>query len=160
MILGFSIYTWIHTLLSLVAIVAGFVVLLGLFASRRRDGWAAIFLAAAVLTSATGFGFPFTGFVPSHWVGVVALLLLVPTILAFYLFRLAGPWRFIYAVGAVANLNFLDFVLIVQLFLKVPSLHALAPTQSEPAFAVVQLVATVLFVVLAVVASIRFRPAA
>jgi hypothetical protein len=160
MILGLSAYAWVHTLLSLVAIVAGFAVLFGLFDSRRREGWAAIFLATAALTSATGFGFAFTTFRPSHWIGAIALVLLVPTILAFYLFRLAGVWRLIYTVGAVANLFFLVFVLIAQLFLKIPSLHALAPTQSEPAFAITQLAVTVIFVFLAILTAIRFRPAA
>jgi len=49
------------------------------------------------------------------------------------------------------------FVLIVQLFQKVPALKAIAPTQSEAPFKVTQLVALVLFVVLASFAAIRFR---
>jgi hypothetical protein len=44
------------------------------------------------------------------------------------------------------------FVLIVQAFLKVPLLNALAPTQTEPPFLITQVVILALFVVLTVLA--------
>jgi len=157
MFLGLSTLTWVHTLLSLAGIVAGIVVLAGLLSSRRRDGWSALFLASAVATSATGFLLPAAAFGPSHWVGVISLAVLAIAILARYGFGLAGVWRRIYAVGAVVALYFLVFVAVAQLFGKVPALHALAPTQSEPPFAMAEGAVLVLFVVLAVAAAIKFR---
>jgi hypothetical protein len=50
-------------------------------------------------------------------------------------------------------------VRVVQLFLKVPALKALAPTQTEPPFVVTQLLVLLTFVVLGVFAVRRFKPA-
>jgi hypothetical protein len=150
-------YTIVHVVLSLVGIGAGFVVLAGLFASKRLDGWTALFLATTVATSVTGFGFPFEHVLPSHVVGVVSLVVLAAAILARYARHLAGAWRWIYVVGAVVALYLNVFVLIVQLFLKVPALKAMAPTQSEPPFLIAQLVVMVLFLVLGTGAVRRFR---
>jgi hypothetical protein len=160
MFLGLSTLTWVHTLLSLVGIACGIVVVRGLFSSQRLDGWTALFLASAVAASATGFALPAVSFGPSHWVGVISLVVLALAILARYGRHLAGGWRPIYAVGAVLALYFLVFVGVAQLFAKVPALHALAPTQAEPPFAIAEGAVLVLFVVLAVAAAIKFRPQA
>lgn len=138
-------WTGFHTWLSLIAIVTGFVVVLDLIAGRERRGWALVFLATAVATSATGFGFPFTGVLPSHIVGIVALLVLAATLLARYHFHRAGHWHWIYIVGAVISLWLLAFVAVAQAFAKVSALKALAPTQSEPPFAIAQLAVLALF---------------
>ncbi|MCS0496418.1 hypothetical protein NVS89_15035 [Ancylobacter sp. MQZ15Z-1] len=138
-------WTGFHTWLSLIAIVTGFVLLSDLIGGRDRPGWTAVFLATAVGTSATGFGFPFTGVLPSHIVGIVALLVLAVTLPARYHFHRAGFWNAIYAVGVVISLYLLVFVGVAQAFGKVPALHALAPTQSEPPFAIAELVVLVLF---------------
>ncbi len=159
MMFGMTIYTLVHVVLSLVGIGSGVVVLFGLLASRRLDGWTALFLVTTVATSATGFGFPFDHLLPSHVVGIVSLVVLAVAIVARYGRHLAGAWRWIYVAGAVIGLYLNVFVLIVQLFLKVPAVHALAPTQAEPPFAITQGVVLVLFVVLGLVAAIRFRPA-
>ena len=158
MLLGFSTFTWVHTILSLVAIVAGCVVVRALFASRTPGGWTTVYLAAAVLTSVTGFGFPFDRFAPSHWVGAVSLVLLAPAIVAYAIGGLAGPWRWIYAATQSLALFLLVFVLIAQLFMKVPALAALAPTQAEPPFAIAQGLNLLLFAAITVAAMIRFRP--
>jgi len=50
------------------------------------------------------------------------------------------------------------FVGVVQAYEKVPVLKALAPTQSEPPFAITQLVVLIMFVLLTIIATIRFRP--
>lgn len=150
-------FTIVHVVLSLVGIGSGFVVVFGLFASKRLNGWTAIFLASTVATSVTGFGFPFDHLLPSHVVGVISLLVLAAAIVARYARHLAGAWRRIYVIGAVIALYLNVFVLIVQLFQKVPALKAMAPTQSEPPFLITQLVALALFVVLGAVAAIRFR---
>lgn len=157
MIFGMTTFTFAHVVISLVGIFSGFVVVFGLLTAKRLDGWTALFLATTVATSVTGFLFPFERFLPSHGVGIVSLLVLTVAIFARYARHLAGSWRWIYVVSAVISLYLNVFVLVVQLFLKVPGLNALAPTQSEPPFKFAQIVVVALFVVLAVVAAIRFR---
>ena len=154
-----QIYTIIHTLLSLVAIVTGFVVLFGLLGGDRLDGWTKWFLITAVATTVTAFFFPFHGVTPAIVVGIISLVLLAVAIVARYARHLAGHWRWIYVVCAMIALYLNVFVLVVQLFQKVPALKALAPTQTEPPFAVTQLVVLALFVLLTIIAAIRFRGA-
>ena len=151
-------FTQVHVVLSLIAIFAGLVVAFGLLAAKRLDGWTAFFLITTVLTSVTGFFFPFHGFTPAIGVGIVSLLVLAMAILARYGRKLAGPWRWIYVVTAMLALYLNVFVLIVQLFRKVAALKALALTQSEPPFMVAQLLTLVLFVLLTILAAIKFRP--
>ena len=153
-------YTFVHVLLSLVGIVSGFVVVFGLLALRRLDGWTALFLASTVAMSVTGFGFPFHRLMPSHIVGVISLVVLAVAIVARYARHLAGAWRWIYVVGAVLSLYLNFFVLIVQAFMKVPALKAMAPTQTEPPFVVAQVVALVMFVALGIAGTMRFHPEA
>jgi uncharacterized membrane protein SirB2 len=129
-----------------------------MFSSKRLDGWTALFLSTTVLTSVTGFPFPRDHVLPSHIVGVISLVVLAIAIFARYFRQLAGPWRWIYVVGAVVALYLNVFVLVVQAFLKVPFLNALAPTQSDPPFIVTQLVVLGVFVVLGVLAVRSFRP--
>ncbi len=152
------IYTIIHTLISLVAIFTGIVVLFGMLAGNRLDCWTQWFLTTAVLTTVTGFFFPFHGFTPAIGLGIISLPFLALTIFARYSKHLAGAWRWIFAIGAVICLYFNLFVLVVQLFEKVPALHAMAPTQTESPFKLTQLVVLMLSTVLAIVAVIRFQP--
>lgn len=153
------IYTILHTLISFVAIFTGLIVLFGMLAGERLDGWTKWFLITTVLTSVTGFFFPFHGFTPAHGVGIMSLLVLAVAIFARYPRQLAGAWRWIYVVTAVIALYLNVFVGVVQAFLKVPALHVMAPTQTEPPFKLTQLVVLALFIVLGIVAAIRFRPA-
>jgi len=159
MILGMTTFTFVHVVLSLIGIFSGFIVLLGLFAAKRLDGWTAMFLATTVLTTVTGFLFPFHRFLPSHGVGIVSLIVLAVAILARYALHLAGAWRRTYVVSAMIALYLNVFVLIAQAFQKVPALKSMAPTQSAPPFLVTQLVVMALFVVLTIVAARRFRNA-
>ena len=152
------VYTIIHTLISVVGIFTGLVVLFGMVAGERLDGWTKWFLITTVLTSVTGFFFPFHGFTPAYGVGIISLLVLAVAIYARYPRQLAGAWRWIYVVTAVIALYLNVFVAVVQAFLKVPALHAMAPTQAEPPFKLTQLVVLALFVLLGIVAAIRFRP--
>lgn len=151
-------FTLIHVAISLAGIVSGLVVARGLRHAQRLDGWTSLFLVTTILTSVTGFGFPSEHLLPSHIVGILSLAALALATFARYSRRLAGPWRATYVVGAVVALYFNVFVLIVQLFQKVPSLQALAPTQSEPPFLVAQCVALAAFVWLGIVGVSRFRP--
>jgi hypothetical protein len=155
---GLTLYTLVHVVISLVGIGSGLVVTYGLLTAKRLDTWTAIFLSTTVATSVTGFGFPFEHFLPSHAVGLLSIVVLAVTIPARYTLRLAGAWRAIYVIGAVVALYFNVFVLIVQAFLKVPALKAMAPTQSEPPFLLAQLVALVIFVAIGIAAVIRFHP--
>jgi hypothetical protein len=159
MILGMSTatYTVLHVVLSLLGIVSGFVVIFGLIRNRRLDSWTSVFLASTALTSITGFGFPFEHLLPAHKVGIVSLLVLAVTIPARYVFHLTGRWRSTYVVGAAIALYLNVFVFVVQAFLKVPALKALAPTQTEPPFVVAQLMVLAVFIALSVLAVKRFR---
>src|SRR2546430_12328398 len=151
-------YTIIHTLISLVAIFTGIVVLFGMLAGNRLDCWTKWFLITAVLTTVTGFFFPFHGFTPAIGLGIISLPFLAVTIFARYSKHLAGAWRWIYVIGAVICLYFNLFVLVVHLFEKIPALHTMAPTQTESPFKLTQLAVLVLSALLAIVAVIRFRP--
>jgi hypothetical protein len=151
-------YTIIHTLISLVGIFTGLVVLFELLACKRLDGWTKWSLITTVLTSVTGFFFPFHGFTPAIALGIMSLVVLAVAIFARYPRQLAGHWRWIYVVTAVIALYFNVFVLVVQTFEKIPALHAMAPTQTEPPFKLTQLVVLTIFVLLGIIAAIRFRP--
>jgi hypothetical protein len=153
-----SNFTKFHVLLSLVGIASGLVVMIGLLYRTWLDRWTALFLATTVLTSVTGFGFPFDHLLPSHKVGIISLIVLTVAIVALYAFRLAGAWRRIFVTCAGIALYLNVFVLVVQLFEKVPAFKAIAPTQKEPPFAIAQLAVLALFVLLTVLAAIRFRP--
>jgi hypothetical protein len=157
MILDIKTFTFIHVAISLVAIASGFIVLFGLISAKRFDGWPAFFLATTILTSVTGFGFPISGVTPGIVLGVISLLVLAVALYARYARRLAGIWRPVYVITAVIALYLNFFVLIAQSFQKVPALKALAPTQSEPPFAIAQLVALAAFVGLGFLATTRFR---
>jgi hypothetical protein len=152
-----EILTIVHVVISLIAIFSGLIVMFGLLRSKRLDRWTAIFLTITLATSATGFLFPFHGFTPAIGVGLISFGLLAVAIIARYAFRLAAAWRLIYVVTALLALYLNVFVLIAQLFQKVPSLKALAPTQSEPPFLVTQLIVLVAFVFFIVAAAIRFH---
>ncbi|WP_029558352.1 hypothetical protein [Xanthobacter sp. 91] len=151
--------TGLHTWISLIAIILGIPVTLALMRGERAGaGITAAFLALAFLTSATGFLFPFSGVKPSHVVGAIALLVVLVATYALYGAGRAGVWRPVYAAAAVASLYFLVFVAVAQAFAKVPALAALAPTQSEPPFAIAQGVVLLAFVIVGTLAA-RARPA-
>ena len=160
MILGMSLatFTLVHVILSLIGIFTGVVVLIGMLNANKLSGLTAVFLATTVLTSATGFLFPFDKLLPSHIVGIISLVVLAIAILALYVFRLAGSWRWIYVGSAVLSLYLNAFVAVVQAFLKIPFLNELAPTQKEPPFAIAQEVVLLAFVVLGILAARWFRP--
>jgi hypothetical protein len=162
MILGMSIatFTLAHVVLSLVGIVAGLVAVFALVGSRLLPGWTLLFLATTILTSVTGYFFPVDKILPSHVVGAISLVVLAIAVLALYGRRLAGSWRWIYVVAATTSLYLNVFVLVVQAFLKVDALKALAPTQSEPPFAIAQGIVFLGFVVVGILAVRRFRPEA
>ena len=162
MILGMSLatFTTVHVIISLIAIVSGILVMFGILGSNRMPGMTAIFLLFTILTSVTGFLFPFDKLLPSHMIGILSLVLLAIACIALYGMKLSGAWRAVYVVTAMISLYLNIFVLIIQAFLKVPVLTALAPGNppSGPAFAVVQGVVLVFFVIVIIGAIRRFRP--
>ena len=158
MILGMTTFAFVHTLLSLIGIVAGLIVAFGLLTANRMSGLTALFLAATVATSVTGFFFPFVGFKPSYVVGVISLIVLAVALYALYGKQLDEVWRPTYAISAVISLYLNVFVLVAQAFVKVPALKELAPIQSEPPFLLAQAVVLVVFVVMGILSVIRFYP--
>lgn len=158
MIFGMDALTLIHVLLSLIGIASGFVVLAGMFDNRRLESWTALFLITTIATSVTGFLFPFTKLLPSHVVGIISLVVLAIALAARYSFRMKDSWRWIYVVTALIALYLNTFVLVVQAFLKVPALKALAPTGSEPPFLVAQAIVLVFFIYVGARAAMRYRP--
>jgi len=149
----------IHVGLSLIGIVTGLVVAYGLLTQQKLPSWTAAFLATTALTSLTGFPLAPFGFDPARVVGTLSLIVLALAIIALYVFHAAGAWRWVYIAGAVAGLYLNVFVAVVQSFQKLPFLHALAPTQSEPPFAIVQGIVLLVFIIIGVLAVRRFRPA-
>ena len=160
MVLGLSLanFTLLHVVLSLVGIATGLVVLYGMLTSRSFSGWTLVFLATTILTSVTGFLFPFERVLPSHVFGVVSLVLLAIAVVALYGNRLAGRARWIYVVTAVAALYLNAFVGVVQAFLKLPFLRPLAPTQTELPFILAQGITLIAFIALGYIAARGFRP--
>jgi len=155
--LSLSAFTLLHMIISLAGIGSGFIVLYGLLNSKRLDGWTAIFLTTTVLTSVTGFMFPFEKLLPSHIVGALSLVILAIAIFARYSRRMTGAWRGVYVITAAIALYLNCFVAVVQAFLKVPALHAMAPHGSEPPFLVAQLIVLAIFVWLTYRAAKRFH---
>jgi hypothetical protein len=152
-----QIYTIIHTIISLMGIFTGLVALGGLLAGKRLDGWTKWFLITTTLTSVTGFFFPFHTFTPAISVGVISCIVLTIAIYARYAKHLAGAWRWTYVISATIALYLNFFVGVVMAFRRVPALHALAPTQTEPPFQHAQLVVLAIFVVLTIIAVIKFK---
>jgi hypothetical protein len=150
----------LHVIISLIGIVAGIIVMFGLLGSNKMPGLTAIFLLFTILTSATGFLFPVEKLLPSHIIGILSLVLLAIACIALYGMKLSGAWRWIYVVTALLSLYLNVFVLIIQSFLKIPALTAVAPGNppSGPVFAVVQGVVLVFFVLVIIGAWRRFRP--
>ncbi len=166
MILGMSLSTFVlvHVIISLIGIAAGFIVMFGMLGSKRMPGWTAIFLLLTVLTSATGFLIPpllFEKLLPSHMIGVLSLILLAIACYALYGARLSGSWRWIFVLTALLAQYFNVFVLVIQSFLKIGPLHALAPSvpPSEPPFAIAQGIVLVFFIIVIIGAIRRFHPA-
>ena len=157
MILGMTPLVLVHTLISLVGIATGLVVLYEMLGNHRADRWTNWFLATTILTSASGFLLPAAKLMPSHIVAVLSLVILAVCCYARYAKHMAGIWRLGYVLTAVAALYFNVFVLVVQLFLKVPALHELAPQGNEPPFGIAQAVVLVAFVVAGIFAARRFH---
>ena len=160
MILGMSVgaFTILHVIITLVAIGSGLIVVGGMFASNRLPLTTALFLFTTALTSVTGFLFPIHGFTPALGVGIVACVILAVALFALYKEHLVGPWRWIYVITAVVSLYLNVFVLVAQSFMKVAALSALAPTQTEPPFAITQAAVLGIFVLITLIAVIKLRP--
>ena len=159
MLLDLPTFTLVHVVISMVGIAAGLVVAGGLMAGKQFNGWIGLFLATTILTNITGFLFPFTRLLPSHVVGGISLVILPIAVLAFYGKKLEGRWRQVFVITSVLALYFNFFVLMVQLFQKMPALIVVAPNQSGPAFGITQLLILAIFVWIGRAANRGFRAA-
>ncbi len=163
MMLGLSLsaFTTLHVVISLIAIAAGLIVMFGMLGTYHAGGLTAAFLILTILTNLTGFMFPFNGITPAILVGILSCILLAIACLALYSMRLSGPWRWIYVLTALISLYLNAFVLVIQSFLKIPPLHEIAPGNppAGAAFAVVQGVVLVFFVIMTIQVWRRFKPA-
>jgi len=159
MILGVTTatFTLVHVLISLIGIGSGLIVAYGLLSGKRLDGWTVTFLVTTILTSVTGFLFPVEHILPSHIIGVISLVVLAMSLLARYGRHMQHSWRTIYVVCAIIALYLNVFVAVFQSFLKIPPVHALAPTQKEPPFLFTQLAVMAIFVIIGIFAVKRFR---
>jgi hypothetical protein len=153
-----SILTMVHVALSVIGIAAGFLVIFQMIGGRTLGGINAIFLATTILTSVTGFFFPITKVTPGLVLGALSLLVLAIALFALYSKKLAGGWRAAYVTTAVIAQFFNVLVLIVQSFMKIPALHAMAPTGDEPVVKIVQVCALLLLIVLGIAAGKKFHP--
>ena len=160
MFFGVSLMQTAHVLVSFLAIAVGFWVLFGLFKSQRMNTATLVFLVATLITTLSGFLLPITGFTPAVGTGIVSTVVLIAAFWARYGAKMQGVWRGVWVVTAVVSLYLNVFVLIAQLFLKVPALKALAPTGTEPPFGIAQGITLLIFIGLGVLAWRRFRPAA
>lgn len=154
-----SAFTLFHVIISLIAIVSGLIVAYGFVAARRFEQTTLVFLIMTLATSVTGFLFPYNGFTPGIGVGILSVLIFIPTAAARYKYHLAGIWRPVFVIGSLVLLYFNCLVLIVQSFQKVPALNALAPTGGEPAVIISQVVLLIAAVVIGFLSLRRFRPA-
>lgn len=158
MIFGMTPVLFVHVLISLIGIVTGLIVLFGMPNNNRMNRMTLVFLLFTAATTITGFILPLSGLTPPVILGIISLVVLVPTFAARYAFGMRGAWRWVYILGATIALYLNFFVLVVQSFLKIPVLNALAPTGSEPPFAIVQGVVLLFFFVTGYLAVKRFRP--
>ncbi|MGL6061822.1 MAG: hypothetical protein ACRC1G_14185 [Bradyrhizobium sp.] len=154
----------IHVAISLIAIVTGIIVMFRMLSSDRVSGLTMTFLVTTILTSATGFIIPpfiWDKFLPSQAIGILSLILLAVAWFALYTRQLAGMWRWVYVVTALVSLYLNCFVLVIQTFLKVPALHAIAPGEppAGPVFGAVQLIVLAFFAFMTFRAVKRFHPA-
>ncbi|WP_136621068.1 MULTISPECIES: hypothetical protein [Mesorhizobium] len=154
-----GVLVFLHTLVSLVAIVAGIIAIIEMFGGKRSSFATDFFLQTAGFTSITGFLFPFHGVTPAVIVGIVALVILAGVLVARSRFHFAGAWRGIYAAGMTASVYLLVFVGIVQAFQKIPILNVFAPTGTEIPFVVTQGVTLLIFLVVGALAVLRYKPA-
>jgi hypothetical protein len=150
-----AVLLYLHTAISLVAIVAGLVVSADLLRGRIARLPTDTFLVTAIATSVTGYFFPFSGVTPAMIVGAVALAILALVLLARHQFRFRGAWRWIYAIGTVASLYLLLFVLVVQMFRHI---EVLQPYDGQAPFQAAQLAVLVAMIALGVLAVRRFQP--
>jgi len=153
--LSLSTFTVLHVAISLVGLASGALVLKDMLRSRLAAGLTAVFLVTTAATSVTGFCFPSKSLGMGHLIGSLSLVILVPTLIALYQHRLAGPWRGLYAAGATALLYLNVFIFVAQVLAKSARIQVLAP----PYFGT-QLVVLTIFVVLGVLALRRFHPGA
>ena len=155
--MSLATFTTLHVVISLVGLLTGGLVLIGMVKGREYPYMTPLFLITAIATSVTGFMFTATTILPSHIFGMLSLVVLTVAVLACYPFKLAGAWRGTFIVAALFAFYLNAFVGVVQSFLKVAFLTPLAPTQSEPPFLIAQAALLIAFVAFGYLALKRSR---
>jgi hypothetical protein len=152
-------YTLLHVLISLVGIGLGLAVMFRILIGRRLDRLPPLFFVATLTAILTGFGFPHTGLLPSHIIGILSIAVMAVTIPACCVFHREGAWREVFVVGCATTLYLSIFVFLMKVLLKFPALHALAPTERQkcPPFLISQFIILALFVVVTNLALKRFH---
>ena len=153
-----GLYTLVHVVISLLGIGSGVPLMYGFLTSKQSNLWTHVFLFTTILTSVTGFGFPADHIMPSHILGVLSLLVLGLAVFARHARKMQGIWYKYFVVSASVAFYLNAFVLVVQVFSKIPVLKATAPTQTEPTFLLAQSVLLVGFVILTVLSVRRDQP--
>lgn len=141
-----KVYTLIHVVISVLGILSGLIVVGGLIAGSRFHKLIGFFLITTLVTTITGFGFPFVGITPAHVVGILSLSALSGALVALYGKKLRNSWHRAFVILSVTSLYLNVFVLLAQLLQKIPALSALSPTPSAPAFAATQGIVLLIFV--------------
>jgi hypothetical protein len=140
-----NVFTLVHVIITLIALLAGLVVLGGWISGVGFRNWTWVFLSFTALTSVTGFLFPFHGITPAIVVGILSLILLSVSVYSLVRLKLSGRARKVYVVTAHTALYFNFFVLVAQLFQHIPALVELAPHQAGPFFGATQGLIFILF---------------
>jgi tetratricopeptide (TPR) repeat protein len=153
--LPIPLFTTLHETIGVIAILSGFVVVIGMFGTRRMSLVTALFFASAILTSVSGFMFHGLSADRPYWAGVAALAALAVALLARQVGRLTGHWRWIYVIAVVVALYLDVYVAVMQSIFKVAPVLLLMWRQSE---VVIHLAVIALFLVLCVVALRIYRP--
>ena len=174
MIIGLSVpaFTLLHVVITLIAIVSGFVVVFGMIGSHRLPKTTSLFWTMTVLTTVTGFMFFLSptqvkALTPAAATGIVATIVFVIGLLALYVKHLYGAWRWLYTGAATISLYLNVFVLITQSFGKLTFLNPavtlksmVGPPFGQPTdfhFAIVQGVTLLIFLMLGIVTAWKFR---
>jgi hypothetical protein len=157
MMSGLAWFTGFHTAISLIAIVLGLLAIREAATGRAASSATRAFLATALITSVTGFMFPLHGFTPALGVGCVALVVLIWTLVARRNMDHSSSWAAQYPIGLVLSEYFLVFVLIAQIFAKLPALNTIEPNTRQAWFGGAELVVLLIFVATAVLTTKAFK---
>ncbi len=142
-----DVFTVVHVVISLVAIVTGFIAMAQMLQDHTSNTVTGTFLSMTLLTSLSGFGFPAAQITPAHVFGVMSMALLATAFIALYVRRAMGVWKMTYILTAVLSQYLNVVVLIVQSFQKLSPLRVIAPPDAPLSIVLVQTTVAIGFIV-------------